>query len=125
VETARAGATWIEIEHAVFLVYLRMMAVAEYDNAESGRFRLQVELAEIVKDIDGHAAGFNDFSFSQRARPGAGVDVTADRGYGSNLHERFEDFGSADVASVKDAVGPAQGFDGFGAQQAVGVGDYA
>ncbi len=60
-----------------------------------------------------------------RARPGVGVDVPADRGYGRDLRKRFEDFASADVAGVEDAVGSAQGLDRLGPQQAVGVGDYA
>jgi len=125
VETARAGAAWIEIEDAVFLFYLWLMAVAVYDHAESGGFRLQVEAAEIMQDIDGYVSGLNDFGFGQGVRPGLRVDVAADCGYGRDLCERFEDFGSANVAGMEDAVGSAQGFDGLGPQQAVGVGDYA
>jgi hypothetical protein len=101
------------------------MAVAVDHHAESGGFRLQVELAEVMHHIDRHAAGFDDFGFRQTARPRGGVDVTADCGYGGNPRERFEDFGRADIAGVEDTVGPAQSFDGFGPQQAVGVGDYA
>ncbi len=100
------------------------MAVAVYDHAEPG-LRLQVELAAIMQDIDGHAAGFDNFSFRQNARPRGGVDVTADRGYGGNLRQLFEDFGGSDIAGVEDAVGSAQSVDGFGSQQAMGIGDYA
>src|ERR1700687_2482919 len=124
-EASRAGAAWIEIEHTVLLFYLRMMAVAIDEHAESGGFRLQVELAAIMHHIDGDAAKFKDFSFRQCARPRSSVDLTADRDYGGNLRERFEDFGGADIAGVEDAVGSAQSFDGFGPQQAVDVGDYA
>ena len=101
------------------------MAVAVHDHAESGGFWLQVELAKIMQDIDGHAAGFDDFGLRQSARPRSSVDVTADRGYWGNPRERFEDFGRADIAGVDDAVGPSQSVDGFGPQQAVGVGDYS
>jgi len=101
------------------------MAVAVYDHAESGGFWLQVELAEIMQDIDGQATGFDDFGCRQSARPRGGIDVAVDRGYGRDLRQRFEDSRSADVAGVEDLVGSAQGFDGRGPQQAVGVGDYA
>src|ERR1700674_3671225 len=101
------------------------MAGAEYDHAESGGFRLQFELTEIMQHINQDAAGFDDLGFRQRARPRGGVDVTADHGYGGNLRERFEDFGGSDIASVENAIGSAQSFDGFGPQQAVGVGDYS
>ena len=63
-------------------------------------------------------------SVSGSARPRSGVDVAADCGYGRDLRERLEDFWSADVAGVEDAVGSAQRFDGLGPQQAVRVGDY-
>ena len=97
------------------------MAVSVYDHAESRGFRRQVELGAIMQDIDGHTTGFDDLGFRQSARPRGGVDVTANRGYGGNLRERFEDFGSADVAGVENAIGYAQSFDGRGPQQAMGV----
>src|ERR1035437_8073381 len=125
VETAWPGAAWIKIEDAIFLFDLRLMAVAVYHHAESGGSQLQVELAEIVHDIDGHAAGCDDVGLRQSARPDVGVDVTADRGYGRDLRKRFEDFGSANVACVEDAFGSAQSLDRLGPQQAVGVGDNA
>jgi hypothetical protein len=84
------------------------MAVAVYHHAESGGFGLQVELAEIVQHVDRNAAGFDNFGFGQSARPGRGVNVAANRGYGRDLRERFQNFGSADIAGVEDAVGSAQ-----------------
>jgi hypothetical protein len=96
-----------------------------YDDAESGGFRLQIKFAEIMQNINSHPASLDDFRFWQSARPRLGVDVTADRGYRGNLRQRFEDFERADIAGVKDAVGPTQSFDGFGSQQAVGIGDYS
>ena len=124
-EASRPSAAWIEIEDAIFLFDLRLMAVAVHHHAESGGSQLQVESAEIMQHIDGHAAGFDDFGFRQSARPGVGVDVTADRGDGRDFDKRFEDFASANVAGVEDAVGSAQGLDRLEPQQAVGVGDYA
>jgi len=123
IEAPRARAARIEIEHTVLLFDLRPMAVTVHDYAESRAFRLQIELPQIMQHIDRNVAGFNDLSFGQRARPGVGVDVAADGSYRRDLRECFEDFGCADVAGVEDAVGTAQGFDGFGTQEAVGVGD--
>src|SRR5208282_5351374 len=89
-EATRPGASWIEIQYAVFLFYSRLMAVAVDDYAEPRSFRLQVESAEIMQEVDENAARFDDFGFRQNARPRGGVDVAANRGYGRNFDERFE-----------------------------------
>ena len=101
------------------------MTVAINDYAESGSFGLEVELSEIMQYINGDAAGFHDFSFGESAGPGRSVHVSSDRGYWRDLFEGFEDFWRADVAGVKDEVGSAEGFEGSGAQQTVGVRDYS
>src|SRR5271166_1786166 len=101
------------------------MAVAVHHYPESGGFRLQVELSEIMQHVDRHSASFDDLGHGQKARPALSVDVAADRGHRSDLLEHFENFESSNVAGVEDAVGAAQGCDGLGPQQAVCVGDYA
>jgi len=102
-----------------------LVAVAVDDHAESGGLWLLVKLGEIVQHIDRYAIHFDDLGGWQNARPWRGVDVAADRGYGCDLRERFEDFGSAYVSGVEDAIGSAKGLDGLRTQEAVGVGDYA
>src|SRR5208282_4657172 len=68
---------------------------------------------------------FEEFGLGQGARPGGGIDVAADGSHGCDLRERGENFGSAYVSGVKDAVGSAQRIHGLRTQQAVSVGDYA
>ena len=92
------------------------MAVAVDHRAKPCGFRFQIESAEIMQHVDRHTAGFNDFGFRQSTRPRFGIDVAADRGYRRDLRERFENFGSADVAGVEDALGSAESFDCFTAQ---------
>jgi hypothetical protein len=41
------------------------------------------------------------------------------------LRQLFENLGIPYISGVEDAVGPAEGLDGIGPQQAVSVGDYA
>jgi len=85
------------------------MTVSVDHHAQPGRFRLQIETPEIVQHIDRQtadrqAAGFDDFSFRQGARPRLGINVPADRRDGRNLCQRFEDFRSANVARMQNAV---------------------
>jgi hypothetical protein len=124
VEAARPSAARIEIEDAVLLFYLRLMTVAVYDHAEPGGFWLQIEPADIVQHVDGHAAGFDDFGLRQSECPGFDVNVAADRRHRRDECERFEDLGSANVAGVEYAIGSTQGFDRLGPQPAVSVRDY-
>jgi hypothetical protein len=90
--------------------------MAVNDHAKSRHFRLQIELAEVVQHINGHAARFHDLGFSQRLCPRAGIDVAANSGNGRDFRKPFKNFRIPDVASVKNAVGPAQSFDGLGPQ---------
>jgi hypothetical protein len=124
-ESARAGAAGIEVEHSVSLFHFGLVAVAVNDGAESGSFRLQVELREIVEEVDEDATDFYDFGSGQFAAPGFGIHVAANRGDGSDATERVEDLASADVAGVKNVVTATQGFDGFVAKQAVRIGNDA
>ena len=124
-EAARAGAAWIEVKNPVFLFHFGLVAVAVDNRAESSGFGLQVELREIVEEVDGDAADFYEFGRGQFTGPGFDIHVAADGGDGSNAAERVEDFASANVARVEDVVGAAKSFDGFGAEQAVGIGNNA
>ena len=124
-ETTRTGAARIKIEDAVLLFYLWMMAMSVDHCTESGGLWLQIESGEIVEHVDRYASDFDYFRCGQRARPWFSVDVAANRGHRRDVCERFEDFRSADVSRVKNAVGSAQGLHGLGPQPAVGVGDYA
>jgi len=101
------------------------MTVAVYHHAEACGLRLQGKLPEIVQQINRNLPGFDDFGFRQTPRPRAGVDITADRGYGCDLRQGIEDFRSTDIASVENEVGSAQSLDRFRSQQAVRIGDYA
>ena len=101
------------------------MTVAVDDDSESSGFGFQIELAEIVQSVNSHATRFHDFSLRQRLRPRAGIDIAANRSYGCDSRESFKNVWISDIAGVEDAVSPSQRFEGFGPQQAMGVGDYA
>ena len=120
-ETAWAGAAWIEIQHAVLLFDLGLMAVTVDDHAESGGFRLQVELREIMKHVNRNASGFDNFGHGQPLRPGLGVDIAADRGNGRDFRQRLQNFRSTNVAGVENALRSAQSLNRFGPQQSVSV----
>ena len=101
------------------------MRVAGDEHVNSAGYGIQLEFIDIVEDVDRDAARFKDLGFRQLARPRRFVDVPAYCRDGSNRRESWEDFGRADIAGVDDVLRSAQGFDGFGAKQAVGIGDDA
>lgn len=97
---------------------------ADYDG-ESGRFRFEIQLRQIVQHVDGNARHFEDFGQRQLQCPRALVDVAADGGDWGNSRKSFDDLWRAHVAGMDDAIRSAQSFDCFWAQQAVGIGDDA
>jgi hypothetical protein len=124
-EATGTGAAGIEIEDSVARLLIWDVTVAADHNCEAGGSGIEVQFCQIVEDVDREAACFKHLDFGQLARPRSFVDVATYGGDGSNRGESWEDFWRADVAGVDDALRSAQGFDGFGAKQAVSVGDDA
>ena len=91
-EAPRTCAAGIEVEHAVAHLLLRNVAVAGDHNLESGGFRLQIELREIVQHVDGNAADLDDFGLRQVCAPTRLVDIAADGGHGRDGCELLENF---------------------------------
>jgi hypothetical protein len=123
-ESPRPCAAGIEIEHAVARFLLGLVTVAGDHDVESGGFGLEIEAREIVQDIDGNAGELDDFGFGEFAGPCLLVDVASDRGDGGDGGEFVENFGIADVTGMNDVLRALERSQSFGAQQAVGVGDY-
>jgi hypothetical protein len=101
-EPSRSRAAGIEIDHAATRLLLRDVAVPIDHDAESGRFRLQIKLRQVMQDVDGNTAELGHLSLVQFASPGAFIDIAADRGDRRNRGEFVEYFGSANVASMND-----------------------
>lgn len=78
-----------------------------------------------MQHVDGCAFDFDEVGFGESPSPGLSVHVAADRGYRGDFFKCGEDFGVAYVAGVKDLVYSLESGLGFGAEQAVGVGDEA
>ena len=101
------------------------MTVAGDDHVESSGLGLQIELREIVDNIDGNVGELDDFGCGEFAGPCLLVDVASDRGDGGDGGEFVENFGIADVTGMNDVLRALERSQSFGAEQAVGVGDYA
>ena len=61
VESARASATGIYVEYAVFFVLSGLMGMAEEDNVNSGGGRGEVEFVDVVNKVEGGRSGFDEF----------------------------------------------------------------
>ena len=104
-ESPRAGAAGIEVEHTIARFLLRDMTVSVDDDLQSGGFRLQIKLGEIMQDVDGNGGKFDHFSLRQPARPRALVNVASDSGDRRDTDKPVEDLGCAHVAGMDDVSG--------------------
>jgi hypothetical protein len=124
-EAPRPGAAGIEIKHAAARLLLRNMAVPRDHDLEPCRFRLQIELCQIVQNINRNAADLDDFSFRQPARPRGCVDIAANGRHGRENRELLKNFRRAHISRVNDVFRSAQRLDRFGPKQPVSVGNDA
>lgn len=122
---AWAGAARVEVQNAVVSFDLWLVGVAVEDDGHAGGLRLDIEIVQSVDHVD-QAAGELYGLGGREGGAGAGtVDVAANGGEGGDLAEGVEDGWVAYVAGVEDVVDAAEGHDGFGAEEAVGVGEDA
>lgn len=121
----RPCAAGIEIEQTVLRLLLRNVTVARNNRGKSGRFGLQVELGEVVKNINRDAPDFEHVGGWNLLCPGSLIHVAADGGHRCNSCEFAEDGGIADVSGMNDVVGALQRGQSFGAEKAMSVGDNA
>jgi hypothetical protein len=78
-----------------------------------------------VQHVDELAVEFDGLGRREFRGRSIGVDVAADCRDGRDRSECVEDGDVADIARVQDVRGAAECAEGFGAKQAVGVGDDA
>ena len=78
-----------------------------------------------MQQVDGCARGGDHFRAGQDVRPRLGIHVATNGDYRGDVAERVEDFGIANVASVEDQIGAAEGVERFAAEKAVRIGDQA
>ena len=99
------------------------MRVAGDDDVDAGAGGVAIELLEIVQDVDARVGRVERGGCGKGGGPGTFVDIAADGGDGREGAEAVEDGGIADVAGVDDVIGTGERGEGFGTEQAVGVGD--
>src|SRR6476646_8386312 len=67
--------------------------------------RIDVELADVVKQIDAIFADLDHIAEWQRPRPGVSIVIAAHGADGSDCAPPLEHFGRTDVAGVNDELG--------------------
>jgi hypothetical protein len=124
-ESARAGASRVDVQHPVALLDRGPVRVAGDDDLHARGDGLEVDLGKVVDHVDEDPAEAKELAFAQAGGPGAAIVVAAhgrDRGDGAKgLQHR----GVADVAAVDDVVAAPEEGEDFRTQQAVGVGNEA
>ena len=124
-EASGAGAAWVEVENVVSGLDHGLVAMAVDHGADAGGRGVEVQVGDVVDEIEETAGEFDGFGCGKLRARARAVDVAADGGEWSDGGEAVEDGGVADVAGVEDVVNAHEGDEGFGAEEAVGVGDYA
>ena len=101
------------------------MAVSEDYNIKSRLFGLQIQFVQVVEHIDRNSADFKHIRRRDLLGPRFPIHIAADRCYGRNLRQRFQDQRIADVASMNDVIRTTQSGKGLRAKQSVRIGDDA
>jgi hypothetical protein len=92
------------------------MAVSADNHIKSRSFGLQIQFIQVVKHVNRNSGDFKHIRGRDLLSPRFPVHIAADRGYGRNLSQRFEDHRIADVAGMNDVVGAVQSGKGLGAK---------
>jgi hypothetical protein len=124
-EAARASAAGIKVKDAVAPIDGGLVGVAADDGPDAGGGRVQIEVVDGVDEIKETAAQLYGFGGVEVVEDGGRVDIAADGGEQGDLTEAVEDARVVDIAGVEDVVDAGEFGDGFGAEEAVGVGDDA
>jgi hypothetical protein len=124
-EAAGTAGAGVEVEHAISLVEVGDVGVAEEDDGEAGGGGVEVDGVEVVKEVDVAAFEEKDLGFREVGAGAHLVDVASDCGDGSNLGEVVEDGDCADVSEVEDAVNTGEYGKDFGTEEAVGIAEDA
>ena len=124
-KAARAAGARIEVKDTLSVRDVWLVRMAVEDGGESGCCGVKVKRGEVVEQIEVVAFKEKYVCFRQVSTGTGTVDIAANGVDGSDLPERFEYLGVANVAEVKDVVDAAQGGPYLRTQQAVGVADDA
>ena len=122
-EAAGTGAAGVEIEDALVDIRRGLVGVAEDHDGDAGGLGLEVEVCDGMQHVDQMAVELDGFGGGELGGGAGRVDVAADGGDGCDDSEAVEDGDVADVPSVEDVGRAAESVEGFGAEQAVGVGE--
>jgi hypothetical protein len=125
VESARPGTARIQVEDSVAFLDRRAMGVAADHDGDACGPGLDVQVVLGMHQIKEGAAQFHGVGLGEFCAEARSIDVAADGGEGRDLAKALQDRGIADVAGVEDVADTGQGGEGFGAEEAVGIGEDA
>ncbi len=103
-EPSRPSASGIEVQHAFPRFLLGNVAVTGDHHSKSGRFGLQVQLRQIVQNINGNVAHFENLCLWKFAGPGSLVDIAAHGGQRRDRGQLFQNLGCAHIPGVNDVL---------------------
>ena len=103
-EPSRSRAARIEVEDSVARLLLRHVTVATNYDRESSSFGFEIQLRQIVQDIDGDTADFENFRPRELERPGFLVDIPPHSDQRRDSRKFFENLGCAHIPRVNDML---------------------
>ena len=80
------------------------MTVAADHDRESSSFWFDVHLRQIVQNVDGNAAHFENFRLWKLECPGFLVDITPHSGQRRDARQFFQNLGRAHIPGVNDVL---------------------
>ena len=123
-KTARAGAARIEIDDAVFLTDLGLVAMSIDHGGKAGGFGVEIDVRQNMTHIDSMPAERYHLADGKRLGPAAVIHIAANRDHGRDGAQEAENFSPPHIAGMDDKVRAVQRLDRRGAQQPMRVGDH-
>jgi len=99
--------------------------VSRDDSLKTGGSRVKRKGVEVVQDIEGHTAGFDDCGLWERAGPGSLIIVAPNGDGWRDLAQARKDCWSADVSRMNNDLTTAQSSKRLGTEEPVGIRDNA
>src|SRR5262249_11375351 len=122
-KASRSCAARVQVQYAATRLDERNVRMPAHHHANVLSARIEVEFPKIVKHVDQHRLGLDNFAAGERVCPSAVVVIAAHGHNRSDRLQRFDHSRLADVASVENQVTATQCMESLWSHQPVRVRD--
>ena len=122
-ESTRARASGIDVEHTATILYRWPVRMARHNHVKSGCHGIEIQFGQIVQDVDKDFTNLKDFCFRDCLRPRAFVIVATYRSEWCKIAQLLENVPAADIPGVDNEIAPTEECRCLRPQQSVSIRD--